>query len=167
MQSHYLPSPSIHNPFAAKKCSMLASVTPAFDTMHTLARRRPFFAAFLLAVFLSVQLAAAAYARTGTQYAVTPTDPMAGMTESCPDMAAMAQEDGKAVLDGLCANHCQTDSRSADHSAPQLPLFLPVLVSVVEPSTESHIEHLAVHLRDIEPRAPPRPLSILHCCFRT
>ncbi len=88
---------------------------------------------------------------------------MAAMTESCPDMADGGNGDQKA----LCLGHCQADSKSADHVSPQIPAFLPVLVNVIEPVQVSvAVLHAALSV-DAQPRAPPPPLAILHCCFRT
>ena len=95
-------------------------------------------------------------------------DDMAGMMESCPEMAKHAQQDTGAH-DGLCLEHCQLGSKSVDHASPQVPAFLPVLLGVVEPTPALTADHdyFALVYGDAIPRAPPPPLSILHCCYRT
>ncbi|MFS8931485.1 conserved exported hypothetical protein [Cupriavidus taiwanensis] len=127
--------------------------------------RRLWLAAFLLSAFLTVQLAAAAYACEGSRYSLSATEEMAGMTEACPDMAM--EHAGPGVHDGLCQEHCQFGSKSADHATPQIPAFHPVLVNVVVPAPIPVLAHRLAAPRDAIPRAPPRPLPILHCCFRT
>ncbi len=131
--------------------------------------RRLWIAGFLLTAFLTVQLAAAAYACAGSRYSIGEMEDMAGMTESCPEMAQKAAQkvDIPAKHDGLCQEHCQLGSKSADHTAPQIPAFLPVLVNVVEPAPLPAPTHLAVASSHAIPRGPPRPLPILNCCFRT
>ncbi|CAJ0794119.1 MAG: copper resistance protein [Ralstonia sp.] len=121
---------------------------------------------FLVVAFLTVQLAAAAYACAGSLYSVSAMNGMAGMTESCPEMAAMAQKDSEK-RDGLCLEHCQFNAKSADHFSPQSPAFLPVLVSVVEPAPVSAANYVAHVHEGAVARAPPPPLTILHCCYRT
>ncbi|MGY2491341.1 hypothetical protein [Cupriavidus sp. CP313] len=129
------------------------------------ARRRPFFAGLLLVVFLTVQLAAAAYACTGSRYQMEGSGTTAAMTESCADMAADSDDHG-ADQSALCLAHCQADSKNADHVSPQLPAFLPVLVSVIEP-TRVVLADVRIALRaEVEARGPP-PLNILHCSFQT
>lgn len=89
----------------------------------------------------------------------------AAMTESCADMAADSEDKG-ADQSVLCLAHCQADSKSADHVSPQLPAFLPVLMSIVEP-TSVVLAEVRVALRtEREARGPP-PLNILHCSFQT
>jgi len=123
-------------------------------------------AGFLIVAFLTVQLAAAAYACEGSRYSLSAMDDMAGMTESCPEMAADALKDG-GVHDGLCGEHCQLDAKSADHYSPQSPAFLPVLYSVVEP-TPVPVADYTILVRGVAvARAPPPPFTILHCCYRT
>lgn len=91
---------------------------------------------------------------------------VAAMTESCPDMADGGSEQG-GDQKALCLGHCQADSKSADHVSPQIPAFLPVLVNVIEPVQVSVADLHAALRVDAQPRAPPPPLAILHCCFRT
>lgn len=130
--------------------------------------RRLWFAVFLLSAFLTVQLAAAAYACAGSRYAVSGTEDMAGMTESCPEMAAKADPvDHVDPHDGLCLEHCQLGSKSADHSSPHIPAFQPVLVNLVEPVLLPVFSIQKATAADAVPRGPPRPLPILNCCFRT
>ncbi|MFJ4290896.1 hypothetical protein ACIP1U_14075 [Cupriavidus sp. NPDC089707] len=128
-------------------------------------RRHPVFAGLLLVVFLTVQLAAAAYACTGIRYQLEASGTAAAMTESCADMAP--DSDGQGVdQSGLCQAHCQADSKSADHAPAQLPAFLPVLKSIVEP-TRVVLADVRVALRaEVEARGPPA-LNILHCSFQT
>ncbi|WP_163579400.1 hypothetical protein, partial [Klebsiella pneumoniae] len=61
----------------------------------------------------------------------------AAPTESCADMASGTDQGSSQDMDNgaLCQAHCQADSKSADHVAPQLPVFLPVLTGVIEPAT--------------------------------
>ncbi|RDK07533.1 hypothetical protein [Cupriavidus lacunae] len=127
--------------------------------------RRPWFTGLLLVVFLAAQLAAAAYACTGSRYQMEHGDTMAAMTESCADMAA---SDGEKGVDqsGLCLAHCQADSRHADHASPQLPAFMPVLMRVIEPTRVAMAEVRVALRPQVEPRGPP-PLNILHCSFQT
>ncbi|MGX6566854.1 hypothetical protein [Cupriavidus necator] len=134
--------------------------------MRHLARRHPWFAGLLLVVFLSGQLAAAAYACTGSRYQMEGSGTTAAMTESCADMAADRSDQG-ADQSALCLAHCQADSKSADHVSPQLPVFLPVLMSVIEP-TRVVLADVRIALRaEAEARGPPPPLNILHCSFQT
>ncbi|SOY60173.1 conserved hypothetical protein [Cupriavidus taiwanensis] len=89
----------------------------------------------------------------------------AAMTESCADMAADSDDHG-ADQSALCLAHCQADSKSADHLTPQLPVFLPVLKSVIEPTRVVRADiRIALHA-EREARGPP-PLNILHCSFQT
>ncbi len=133
--------------------------------------RRLWLAAFLLTAFLTVQLAAAAYACAGSRYAVstdrdmTGMTGMIGMTESCPDMAQKAVEPDSH--DGLCLEHCQLGSKSLDHASPQLPVFHASLVHPVMLVLEPLLARPNAAAAGATPRGPPRPLSILHCCFRT
>lgn len=134
--------------------------------MRHSARRHPWVVGLLLLVFLSVQLAAAAYACTGSRYQMEGGNAMAALTESCPDMADSGSDRGSDQK-ALCLGHCQADSKSADHVSPQIPAFSPVLVSVLEPA---QVAVVALHIAlrgDTQPRAPPPPLAILHCRFRT
>lgn len=126
--------------------------------------RRLCLAAFLLSTFLTVQLAAAAYACAGSRYSMDGMTDMAGMTESCPDMTQKAE--APAAHDGLCLEHCQLGSKSADHPSPQIPAFQPVLVNLVEPALVPVVVSQRAAYADAVPRGPPRPLPILHCCFR-
>lgn len=131
--------------------------------------RRLWIAGFLMAAFLTVQLAAAAYACMGSRYSLSAMDGMAGMAgmaESCPEMAAAAQQDS-GKHDGLCLEHCQLNAKSADHYSPQVPAFMPVLLSVVHPSLTPTVRNLTLEQWTPAARAPPPPLSILHCCYRT
>uniref|UniRef100_UPI003F49A349 hypothetical protein n=1 Tax=Cupriavidus yeoncheonensis TaxID=1462994 RepID=UPI003F49A349 len=133
--------------------------------MRHFASRQPWFAGLLLVLFLTAQLAAAAYACTGSRYQMDGGGTMAAMTESCADMAD-GDNDERADQGALCLAHCQADSKSADHLSPQLPAFLPVLMSVVEP-TRVVLAEVRVALRaEVEARGPP-PLNILHCSFQT
>ncbi|AVA34439.1 MAG: copper resistance protein [Burkholderiaceae bacterium] len=125
---------------------------------------RLWLAAFLLSIFLTVQLAAAAYACAGSRYSMERMAVMAGMTESCPDMTQKAK--APAAHDGLCLEHCQFGSKSADHASPQIPSFQPVLVNFVEPALVPVLTIQRAAYADAVPRPPPRPLPILHCCFR-
>ena len=126
--------------------------------------RRLCLAAFLLSTFLTVQLAAAAYACAGSRYSMDGMTDMAGMTESCPDMTQKAEAPAAHV--GLCLEHCQLGSKSADHPSPQIPAFQPVLVNLVEPALVPVVVSQRAAYADAVPRGPPRPLPILHCCFR-
>ncbi len=128
--------------------------------------RRLWMAGLLVVAFLTVQLAAAAYACEGSRYSLSAMGDMAGMTESCPEMAADAQHDG-GKHDGLCLQHCQLDAKSADHFSPQSPAFLPVLMSVLEPTPVPAADY-ATRVRGVAvARAPPPPITVLHCCYRT
>ena len=133
--------------------------------MRHSARRHPLFAGILLIVFLTAQLAAAAYACTGSRYQMESSGTPAAMTESCADMAADGDDKG-ADQSALCLAHCQADSKSADHVSPQLPAFLPVLMSIVEPTRVVLAEVRIVLRTEREARGPP-PLNILHCSFQT
>ncbi|MGH8784348.1 MAG: hypothetical protein ACREYA_04560 [Cupriavidus necator] len=134
--------------------------------MRHSARRHPLFAGLLLVVFLAVQLAAAAYACTGSRYRMEGSNTKAALTESCADMAAGSSDQGDDH-GALCLAHCQADSKSADHVSPQLPAFLPVLMSVIEP-TRVVLADVRIALRaEVEARGPPPPLNILHCSFQT
>lgn len=147
------------------KAVSLAQSRQGKGLLRHYARRHPVFAGLLLVVFLTVQLAAAAYACTGSRYQMQGSNTTAAMTESCADMAADSDDHG-ADQSGLCLAHCQADSKSADHLSPQLPAFLPVLRSVIEP-TRVMSDVVRVALRaEVEARGPP-PLNILHCSFQT
>ncbi|MBP0618384.1 copper resistance protein [Cupriavidus consociatus] len=142
--------------------------------MRYLVRRHSWFAGLLLAVFLSVQLATAAYACMAGTRALEDTSQqltMAGMEGMgrCPDMASTPDQDARQFNGekALCMGHCQADTKHADHPAPQVPAFIPVLVNiVVEPPVELPAPLLAMRA-NAQPRAPPPPHAILHCCFRT
>jgi hypothetical protein len=130
-----------------------------------LARRHSWIAGFLLILFLSVQLATAAYACTMGMNS-TDEHPSMEATMSCADMAEQdaAQNDGQKAL---CMSHCQANAKHADHATPQIPAFIPFLVSiVVEPPVLDNAPMLAERAQS-QPRAPPPPHAILHCCFRT
>lgn len=142
--------------------------------VRSLTRRHSWFAGLLLVVFLSVQLATAAYACMGgasTAVEATPSramETMDGMA-GCPDMAGMPDQDA-GQFNGekaFCMAHCQADTKHNDHPAPQIPPFVPVLAgSVVEPPVLVLASHFAIRA-SAQPRAPPPPHAILHCCFRT
>nr|WP_311530181.1 copper resistance protein [uncultured Ralstonia sp.] len=135
-------------------------------------KRRLWLAGFLVLTFLTVQLAAVAYACAGGRYAVRTTmdvgamDGMADMAESCPEMAKNAAQDS-GQHDGLCLEHCQAGAKTADHVTPQIPAFLPILVGKIEPTPIAATVPLFLAQSDAIARAPPPPLSILHCRFRT
>ena len=129
-------------------------------------RRHPFFAGILLLVFLTVQLAATAYACAGSQYQMGGGEAKATLTESCADMADHGSSKDKDN-GALCLAHCQADSKSADHVAPQLPVFLPVLAGVIAPTPVVHADVRAVLRAEVTARAPPPPLAILYCSFQT
>jgi len=61
----------------------------------------------------------------------------AAPTESCADMASGTDQGSSQDMDNgaLCQAHCQADSKSADHVAPQLPVFLPVLTGLIPVNT--------------------------------
>lgn len=93
-------------------------------------------------------------------------DAKAALTESCADMAD--HDSGHDKDNGaICLAHCQADSKSADHASPQLPVFLPMLTGVIEPTPAVHADSRAVQLAEMAPRAPSPPLAILHCSFQT
>nr|WP_315593748.1 copper resistance protein [uncultured Cupriavidus sp.] len=130
--------------------------------MHA-SHHRHWIAAFLLISFLTVQLAAAAYACEGSRYVLSMTASMAGMAESCPDMATKRGHSHA----GLCQAHCHQDSKSADHATPQLPVFQAASVSpVATPDLTPILGGYRLATGNPVPRPPPRPLAILHCCFR-
>ncbi|MCY1217918.1 hypothetical protein D9M68_266370 [compost metagenome] len=87
------------------------------------------------------------------------------MTESCADMASDG-DDQRVDQSGLCQAHCQADSKSADHAFPQLPAFLPVLKSIVEPTRVVLAGVRVARRAEAEARGPPA-LNILHCSFQT
>lgn len=90
---------------------------------------------------------------------------MEAMT-SCADMADQDMVKG-AGQKALCMGHCQADNKHADHSTAQIPAFIPVLIThVVAPTVELSVP-LTLAQASAQPRAPPPPLSILHCRFRT
>jgi hypothetical protein len=137
--------------------------------------RRLWLAGFLVLTFLTVQLAAAAYACAGGRFAVTPAMDMgamegmadlADMAESCPEMAKRAPQDA-GQHDGLCLEHCQAGTKTADHVSPQIPAFLPVLLGQIEPTPIATLVPLSLAQGEAIARAPPPPHAILHCCFRT
>ncbi|WP_454040465.1 DUF2946 family protein [Cupriavidus metallidurans] len=134
--------------------------------MRHSARRHPFLAGILLVIFLTVQLAAAAYACTGSRYQMAGSNTKAALTESCADMAESGS-DQSGDHGALCLGHCQADSKSADHVSPQMPVFLPVLVSVIEPARVVLADIRTELCVESEARAPPPPLTILHCSFQT
>lgn len=128
-------------------------------------QRRFWITGFLVVAFLTVQLAAVAYACAGNLYSFTATDEMAGMAESCPEMAARVQKD-MGAHDGLCLEHCKLNDKSADHFSPQSPAFLPIFLGKIEP-TPVLTSEITVSLREGAVARPPPPHSILHCCYRT
>lgn len=134
-------------------------------------QRRLWFAGLLVLTFLTVQLAAAAYACAGGRYVVPAAmdkgamDGMTDMAESCPEMAKSATQDSDQH-DGLCLEHCQAGAKTADHVTPQIPAFLPILVGKIEPTPIAATAPAVLAQADAIARAPPLPLSILHCCFR-
>jgi len=130
-----------------------------------MAHRHSWIAGLLLVVFLSVQLAAAAYACTMGLNEPAEQPSMEAMV-SCADMAEqdVAQNDGRKAL---CMGHCQAETKYADHAAPQIPAFIPVLAGIiVEPPVLDATPVIALRAQT-QPRAPPPPHAILHCCFRT
>ncbi|WP_454727819.1 MULTISPECIES: hypothetical protein [Cupriavidus] len=90
----------------------------------------------------------------------------ATLTESCADMAASSSDQGDDHS-ALCLAHCQADSKSADHVSPQLPVFLPVLMSVIEPTRLVIADFRGARHAEVAARAPPPPLTVLHCSFQT
>ncbi|MFX6040244.1 hypothetical protein ABTE96_19955, partial [Acinetobacter baumannii] len=64
--------------------------SPQISPLRNSARRHPWFAGFLVTLFLTVQLAAAAYACAGSRYQLEGGQTQAALTESCEDMADMA-----------------------------------------------------------------------------
>ncbi|QET06592.1 copper resistance protein [Cupriavidus pauculus] len=133
--------------------------------MRELARRHPWVAGFLVVVFLSVQLATAAYACNMGASKPMEQAPMEAMV-SCADMAEQDAVPGDSQK-ALCMGHCQADTKHADHAAPQIPAFIPVLASiVVEPPMLDAAPIFALRAKH-QPRAPPPPHAILHCCLRT
>ncbi|MHA6824150.1 copper resistance protein [Ralstonia pseudosolanacearum] len=134
-------------------------------------QRRLWLAGFLVLTFLTVQLAAAAYACAGGRFAMQPAmgadviEGMSDMAESCPDMAKKAPQYG-GQHDGLCLEHCQAGTKTADHVSPQVPAFLPVLIGQIEPTPIGAAVPLVLAQGDAIARAPPPPIAILHCCFR-
>ncbi|WP_029050939.1 MULTISPECIES: hypothetical protein [Burkholderiaceae] len=133
--------------------------------MRHIARRHSWIAGLLLVVFLSVQLATAAYACTiGVN--VPAEQPSMDAMVSCADMAEQdaAQDNGEKAF---CMGHCQADTKYADHAVPQIPAFIPVLAGIIiEPPVLDATPVIARHAHT-QPRAPPPPHAILHCCFRT
>lgn len=85
---------------------------------------------------------------------------------SCADMAEQdaVQNDGEKAL---CMAHCQADAKHADHSTPQIPALVPVLISIIVVPPVLDGTPLIAERARYQPRAPPPPHSILHCCFRT
>jgi hypothetical protein len=134
--------------------------------------RRPWFAGLLLIAFLTVQLAAAAYACAESRDPAEVMPAMAdatdagAMVQSCSEMGMQAQQDTHQH-DGLCLEHCQSDSKSANHVPPQIPVFLPILIRTVAAEPAIVLDGQAVLLADVAPREPPPPIPILNCCFRT
>ncbi|KAI3592052.1 hypothetical protein D9X30_2937 (plasmid) [Cupriavidus sp. U2] len=115
-------------------------------------------------MFLSVQLATAAYACAMGVHEPA-EQPMEAMV-SCADMAEQdaTQSDGQKAL---CMGHCQADFKHADHSAPQIPAFIPVLASIIVATPALDATPVFARHAQTQPRAPPPPHTILHCCFRT
>ncbi|WP_420997964.1 hypothetical protein ACKI2N_032475 [Cupriavidus sp. 30B13] len=89
------------------------------------------------------------------------------MTESCAEMAEMADSDKAADQGALCLAHCQADSKTADHVSPQIPVFLPVLLSVLSPIAVTVSDFCIAMRAETEARAPPPALTILHCSYQT
>lgn len=148
--------------------------------VRLLARRHPWIAGLLLVVFLSVQLATAAVACTTGVGMLAPAVQAASMETMahCADMAghataqpgtptaapASVQSDHQAAL---CMGHCQADTKHADHATPQLPAFVPLLVGIVIAAPLRESAALLATDGAAQPRAPPPPHAILHCCLRT
>ncbi len=152
-------------PLAARRCYHCANP----ETLHVRrSPRRLWLASFLVLTFLTVQLAAAAYACAGDRLAASvavSVDEMAGMA-SCPEMVKAAPQDS-GQHDGLCLEHCQADNKTADHASPQIPVFLPVLLRLIASTPAPVPVSLALAQSDAIAQAPPPPIPILHCCFRT
>jgi hypothetical protein len=144
---------------------MLGAVLNLSSIVRRFACRHSWFAGLLLVVFLSVQLATAAYACT-----LGASDPAGQAAQeemvSCADMAEhdATKNDGQ---NALCMNHCQADTKHADHPTPQIPAYVPVLISVIVEPPLLDAAPMVTERALAQPRAPPPPHAILHCCFRT
>lgn len=159
------------------KTAILATVPTPSSIVRLLVRRHAWFAGLLLIVFLSVQLATAAYACVaGTSAAAAEAMQQASMAAMemdgmgcCPEATGVPDDGTQQFHAGkaLCMGHCQADTKHADHPTPQVPPFIPVLVgSVVEPPLLRHVSLFSIRA-SAQPRAPLPPHAILHCCFRT
>lgn len=146
--------------------------------MRYLVRRHSWIAGFLLLVFLSVQLAAAAYACSAGTRTDAPRQEVMGAMEdmaSCAEMAGMSATIDPVDQDAghfngekaFCMGHCQADTKHADQPAPQVFAFIPVLVGVIVEPPALVPAPFFMQRANAQPRAPPPPHAILHCCLRT
>nr|WP_315594264.1 copper resistance protein [uncultured Cupriavidus sp.] len=152
--------------------AILTAVPTPSSIVRYLVRRHSWIAGFLLLVFLSVQLAAAAYACSAGMRTDTPRQEVMGAMEdmaSCAEMAGMIDEDA-GHFNGekaFCMGHCQADTKHADQPAPQVFAFIPVLVGVIVEPPALVPAPFFMQRANAQPRAPPPPHAILHCCLRT
>ncbi|UUX96669.1 hypothetical protein [Aquabacterium sp. J223] len=117
----------------------------------------------MAACLLFAQLAVAAYAC-----------PVQATMASSADMPCAEMMAPGADMDSqqpaLCAEHCQHDAAqpSAD-ATPSAAAFMPALalLFVLAPTDHSTgvVPNWTKH-QQVRERAPPQPLSVLHCCWR-
>lgn len=133
--------------------------------MHRASRcARRWWSSGLIAAWLFVQLATAAYA---CPLLARPGGASAAMSADLPCAEMMAQglmDDG--AQPGLCAEHCKAGTQSAEPGqAPQLPApALVALFSVSAPPVQHTNRSAWTALQ--RDRPPPLALSVLHCCYR-
>ncbi|HSV71392.1 MAG TPA: hypothetical protein VLI72_14890 [Methylibium sp.] len=134
--------------------------------MHPRRSVRRGWAGWLIVALLFVQVATAAYA--------CPLLANLGRHDAAMslDMPCAAMRGGDAMVDdarpGLCIEHCKAGNPAMEPAQGQAvppPAWLPwftVAPVLAEPS-DPHVRAAAERRRS---RAPPRPLSVVHCCYR-
>jgi hypothetical protein len=132
-----------------------------------LTRARRAWAGWLIVALLFVQGAAAAYACPLLASIGTPD---AAMSPDMPCAEMMAR--GLMTDDaqpGLCIEHCKGSSAQATEpvQGPAVPPpgWLPAftLATLLAEPADAHVRATAERRSS---RAPPRPLSVVHCCWR-
>jgi hypothetical protein len=120
---------------------------------------RRWLSGWLAFTVLFTQLAVAAYACPGQAVVVMPC----AMAMGNGDMPATDEDQP-----GLCAKHCQPDSPAPDpvHAlSVGGPPSIAVLTLEADSPAQGEVAAWTAKRRARD-RAPPPPVSILHCCFR-
>lgn len=110
-------------------------------------------------VILLAQLSIAAYACPGLS---TPTSMFMDMP-GCEQMAAPMDK----AFPNLCAEHCHQGHQSDLTQVPSLPAIALISLYTVDQPTAEQVSSQPWRPDHVPLAAPPPPLAILHCCFRT